>query len=160
ADPSQQRKMRFVCDVGGPLGSAYDPFRLRYEPGVGVRLPDAQLPESVTASRLEARWDLLHHLDGGLTPAAGPAGRLDRHYELAHTLIASRQSLAALDVERGRAASITASATPRWSPAAGSREAGRSAPPTSAASGRSTATSARPTWEPRSSPGSASAPPI
>ena len=31
---------------------------------------------------------------------AGPPARLKRHYELAHTLIASRQSLAALDVGR------------------------------------------------------------
>ena len=89
-----------VGEGGGTLGSAHDPFRLRYEPGAGVRLPDAQLPESVSAARLEARWDLRHQLDGGITPAASPAARLDRHYELAHALIASSQSLSALDVER------------------------------------------------------------
>jgi hypothetical protein len=98
-DPLHQGKKRVVGEGGGTLGSAYDPFRLRFEPGAGVRLPDAQLPESVTASRLEARWDLLHHLDGGPTPSAGPTARFDRHYELAHTLITSSQGLSALDVE-------------------------------------------------------------
>ena len=48
-----------------------------------------------------ARWDLLQGLDHSVpnNPAAPvPAERLKRHYELARTLIASRQSLAALDV--------------------------------------------------------------
>jgi hypothetical protein len=103
-DPLHQGKKRVVGEGGGLLGSAYDPFRLRYEPGLGVRLPDAQLPESVTASRLEARWDLRHQLEGGLTPPASLASRFDRHHELAHTLIGSQQSLTALDVEREPAA--------------------------------------------------------
>jgi hypothetical protein len=103
-DLLHQGKKRVVGEGGGILGSAYDPFRLRYEPGAGVRLPDAQLPESVSAARLEARWDLWHQLDGGVTPAASPTARFDRHYELAHTLIASSQSLSALDVEREPAA--------------------------------------------------------
>ncbi len=99
-DLLHQGKKRVVGEGGGILGSAYDPFRLRYEPGAGVRLPDAQLPEDVNASRLEARWDLLRHLDGSPSLPTGSAKRFDRHYELAHTLIASQQSLSALDVER------------------------------------------------------------
>jgi uncharacterized protein (DUF1501 family) len=99
-DLLHQGKKRVVGEGGGTLGSAYDPFRLRYEPGAGVRLPDAQLPESVSAARLEARWDLRRQLDGGITSSARPAARFDRHYDLAHTLIASSQSLSALDVER------------------------------------------------------------
>ena len=73
-DPLHQGKKRVVGEGGGILGSAYDPFRLRYEPGAGVRLPDAQLPESVTVSRLEARWDLRHQLDGGITRLGKPRG--------------------------------------------------------------------------------------
>ncbi len=99
-DPLHQGKKRVVGEGGGLLGSAYDPFRLRYEPGLGVRLPDAQLPEGVNASRLEARWDLRHQLDGGVTASANLAARFDRHQELAHTLIASSRNLSALDVER------------------------------------------------------------
>jgi hypothetical protein len=99
-DPLHQGKKRVVGEGGGTLGSAYDPFRLRYEPGAGVKLVEAQLPPSVTASRLEARWDLLHRLDGQIAPAAGPTAKLERQYELAHTLITSRQCLSALDLER------------------------------------------------------------
>ena len=73
-DLLHQGKKRVVGEGGGILGSAYDPFRLRYEPGAGVRLPDAQLPENVNASRLEARWDLLRQLDG--SPAL-PAGSVE-----------------------------------------------------------------------------------
>ena len=42
----------------------YDPFRLDYEPGVGLKLPDATLPDGVSESRLGARWDLLRRLGG------------------------------------------------------------------------------------------------
>src|SRR5262249_44280647 len=62
-------------------------------------LPDAQLPESLTAARLEARWDLRRHLDNNLATRSHSAAQLETHYQLAHTLIASRQSLAALDVD-------------------------------------------------------------
>jgi hypothetical protein len=103
-DRLHQGRKPVVGEGGGTLGSAYDPFRLRFEPGVGVRLPDAQLPESVTAARLEARWDLRRRLDGSTPSARTSEARLDRHYELAHTLIASRQGLAALDIDREPAA--------------------------------------------------------
>jgi hypothetical protein len=98
-DPLHQGKKRVIGEGGGILGAAYDPLRLRYEPGAGVRLPDAQLPESLTAARLEARWDLRRHLDSDLATRSHSAAQLETHYQLAHTLIASRQSLAALDVE-------------------------------------------------------------
>jgi hypothetical protein len=97
-NPLHQGLKRAVGEGGGLLGSAYDPFRLDYEPGIGLKLPDVTLPESVTAARLTGRWDLLRELDG---PAgAGPPGRLKQYYELARTLIASRQGLAALDIAR------------------------------------------------------------
>lgn len=98
--PLHQGLKRAVGEGGGTLGSTYDPFRLDYEPGVGLKLPDATLPEGVSAARLEARWNLLGQVGARqLEPAgAGPAARLNRHYELAHTLIASRHSLAVLDV--------------------------------------------------------------
>jgi hypothetical protein len=95
---------RAVGEGGGSLGGMFDPFRLDYEPGVGLKLPDATLPDGVSESRLGARWDLLRHLGGSQARATnvgnGPLERMNRQYELAHTLIASRQSLAALDVGR------------------------------------------------------------
>jgi hypothetical protein len=107
-NPLHQGLKRAVGEGGGVLGSTHDPFRLDYEPGQGLKLPEVVLPESVGAARFGARWDLLHALEHAPEADASPAGRLDRWYSLAHTLIASRQSLVALDVglepERVRAA--------------------------------------------------------
>jgi hypothetical protein len=90
---------RVVGEGGGTLGSTYDPFRIDYEPGVGLRLPDVGLPEGVTARRFDARWELLR---GQASPEQPPAAQavMDRQYDLARTLIASSKGLAALDVER------------------------------------------------------------
>lgn len=90
---------RVVGEGGGLLGSTYDPFRLDYEPGVGLKLPDVALPDGVGPDRLSARWDLRQRLDAA-PPEGRPARTLDRHYELARTLIASGGSLEALDVGR------------------------------------------------------------
>ena len=107
-NPLHQGLKRVVGEGGGALGSTHDPFRLDFEPGIGLKLPEVVLPESVGAARFDARWDLLHSLETprGLehaSPGSAPA-RLGRWYDLAHSLIASRQSLAALDValEPGR----------------------------------------------------------
>ncbi len=89
---------RVVGEGGGMLGSAYDPFRLDYEPGVGLKLPDVQLPESVSAQRLGARWDLLHKLDTSAAIPGKPSAVMERHYDLARTLISSKESLGSLDV--------------------------------------------------------------
>ncbi len=102
--PLHQGLKRAVGEGGGSLGGMYDPFRLDYEPGVGLKLPDATLPDGVSESRLGARWDLLRRIGGSEAGETGngngPLERMNRQYELAHTLIASRQSLAALDVGR------------------------------------------------------------
>ncbi len=100
-DQLHQGLKKVVGEGGGTLGSAFDPFRIKYEPGEGLRLPDISLPDGVKAARMEARWDLLSGLNqpGGFDPHTGAAGRLDRHYELAHTLISSRKSMSALDIE-------------------------------------------------------------
>jgi hypothetical protein len=93
---------RAVGEGGGTLGNTYDPFRLDYEPGVGLKLPDAALPEGLSEDRLKARWELLDRLgeNNGWMADNAPAARMKRHYDLAHTLITSRQSLTALDVGR------------------------------------------------------------
>jgi hypothetical protein len=100
--PLHQGLRRAVGEGGGSLGSTYDPFRLDYVPGVGLKLPDATLPDGLSATRLEARWNLLKQVGdrqvGPTTPR--PVARLERHRELAHTLVASRESLVALDGAR------------------------------------------------------------
>jgi hypothetical protein len=100
--PLHQGLKRAVGEGGGALGGAYDPFRLDYEPGVGLKLPDVELPENIDAARLDARWKLLRNLDTHQERSRKPGApaRLQNHYDLAHTLIASRQSLTALDVDR------------------------------------------------------------
>jgi hypothetical protein len=100
--PLHQGLKRAVGEAGGSLGSAYDPFRVDYEPGVGLKLPDVELPEGVSSERLGQRWGLLKDVEGtgAASTTSGPSARLNRHYELAHKLIASRESLAALDVGR------------------------------------------------------------
>jgi uncharacterized protein (DUF1501 family) len=99
-DPLHQGLKRVVGEGGGTLGSAWDPFRLDYEPGRGVKLPDASLPESVTHARFRARWSLRGGLDASapFDVADGPPARLERHYELARALIGSGATLRALDV--------------------------------------------------------------
>lgn len=98
-NPLHQGLKRVVGEGGGLLGSASDPFRLDYEPGIGVKLPDVTLPEGVSAERLAARWDLLQHSGNDLA-GTGAVATMESHYELARSLIASRSSLAALDLSQ------------------------------------------------------------
>jgi Protein of unknown function (DUF1501) len=99
-NPLHQGLKRAVGEGSGAMGSTYEPFRLDYEPGIGLKLPDASLPEGVSAARLKARWDLLQQLGGqGVDPAGAKAlERMTRQHHLAHDLIASRETLAVLDV--------------------------------------------------------------
>ena len=101
-NPLHQGLKRAVGEGGGSLGSTYDPFRVDYEPGLGLKLPEVELPEGVSADRLGSRWGLLRDIEhsGERRLDSAPSERLKRHYDLAHTLIASRESLAALDVGR------------------------------------------------------------
>ena len=47
-NPLHQGLKRAVGEGGGTMGSTYEPFRLDYEPGVGLKLPDASLPDGVS----------------------------------------------------------------------------------------------------------------
>jgi hypothetical protein len=101
-NPLHQGLKRVVGEGGGILGSTHDPFRLDYEAGPGLKLPEVSLPEGVGTARLGARWDLLNRIDPAPETLSDvyPPARLRRSYDLAHTLLASRESLAALDVGR------------------------------------------------------------
>jgi uncharacterized protein (DUF1501 family) len=100
-NPLHQGLKPVVGEGGGTLGSAADPFRLDYEPGSGLKLPDISLPESVTASRLSSRWELKRSLDSSTADSSlgGVPSRMDRHYQLARSLIASKSTTEALDLE-------------------------------------------------------------
>jgi hypothetical protein len=100
----QQGHKRVVGEGGGLLGGAYDPFRLDYEPGVGLKVPDLNLPDDLPPPRLASRWDLLRQIQPeqeNESPSGAPRtamGAIDRHYALAHSLITSQAGLEALDV--------------------------------------------------------------
>ena len=47
-NPLHQGLKRAVGEGSGAMGSTYEPFRLDYEPGVGLKLPEASLPEGVS----------------------------------------------------------------------------------------------------------------
>ena len=96
-----QGHKRVVGEGGGLLGSAYDPFRLDYEPGVGLKVPNLDLPQDLPAPRLAARWGLLEQLQpgGGDSSKLKALAAMDNHYSLARSLITSRAGLEALDAE-------------------------------------------------------------
>ncbi len=98
-DPLHQGLRRVVGEGGGTLGAANDPFRINYEPGVGLKLPDIALPENVAAGRFDARWDLRSRLASEDLSSAQFAA-MERHYALAQSLIGSSKSLTALDIDR------------------------------------------------------------
>jgi hypothetical protein len=63
-NPLHQGLKRAVGEGGGTLGSTFDPFRLDYEPGVGLKLPEVVLPENVNATRLGARLTAARRASG------------------------------------------------------------------------------------------------
>jgi hypothetical protein len=96
-----QGHKRVVGEGGGVLGAAHDPFRINYEPGVGPVLPEVQLPEGISASRMAARWELFERSSSGRSGVSSmPADALAEHYALARQLITSKESLTALEIDR------------------------------------------------------------
>ena len=58
-----QGKRPITGEGGGPLGSLHDPFRLDYDPELGVKLPQLDLPDGFTANGLTDRRRLRQSLD-------------------------------------------------------------------------------------------------
>lgn len=58
-----QGKKAIIGEGGGPFGALYDPFRLDYEPGQGVRVPALQLAPGLSPERLGDRQELLKAFD-------------------------------------------------------------------------------------------------
>lgn len=57
-----QGKKPIIGEGGGPLGPAYDPFRLEYDPVRGTKVPALQLPAELTPERLADRQKLMESL--------------------------------------------------------------------------------------------------
>ena len=58
-----QGKKRITGEGGGTVGSLHDPFRLDYEPESGVKIPQLDLLEGLTADGLSSRRQLKASLD-------------------------------------------------------------------------------------------------
>jgi hypothetical protein len=92
---------KVVGEGGGLLGSAYDPFRLDYDPIEGLKIPSVDLPGELSAERLDTRFAMLREARFAghqHTSALLSNPSIDRHYDLAHTLLTSRNTLKALDL--------------------------------------------------------------
>jgi Protein of unknown function (DUF1501) len=70
-----QGKKPIIGEGGGPLGPAYDPFRLVYDPVAGTQAPALQLPPELTIERLADRKKLMESL-----------GELDRSLHTSKTV--------------------------------------------------------------------------
>jgi len=91
-----QGKKAIVGEGGGPLGAAYDPFRLEYDPATGTKIPALQLPPDLTPERLADRrtlLDALSHADRRADQLA--AGGLDDYRARALAML-TRPGAAAL----------------------------------------------------------------
>ncbi|MBX9579985.1 MAG: DUF1501 domain-containing protein, partial [Gemmataceae bacterium] len=68
-----------VGEGGGPLGAAFDPFRLEYDPASGTKVPALELPKGLTPDRLADREGLLKAFAAADRRAdeLGAAGKLD-----------------------------------------------------------------------------------
>jgi hypothetical protein len=92
---------KVVGEGGGLLGSSYDPFRLDYDPIEGLKIPSLEMPKELSAERLDRRFAMLRDARAGWSGQSA-GGRsissIDRHYDLAHTLLTSRQTLKSLDL--------------------------------------------------------------
>jgi len=62
-DRLHQGKKAITGEGGGSLGAIYDPFRLEYDPQLGVSIPALQLPPGLTPERLGDRKTLMQALD-------------------------------------------------------------------------------------------------
>jgi uncharacterized protein (DUF1501 family) len=97
-----QGKKAIVGEGGGPLGAAWDPFRLEYDPATGTKVPALQLPKELTPERMADRQKLL----GALANAdrrvneLGAAGALDEYRGRALSMLTSPTAAAGFDLAK------------------------------------------------------------
>jgi hypothetical protein len=97
-----QGKKAIIGEGGGPLGSAFDPFRLEYDPVAGTKVPALQLPPELTPERLADRGRLLEALSGleRRTDEVAAAGALDDYRARALAMLTSPQSAELFDLSK------------------------------------------------------------
>lgn len=97
-----QGKKAIIGEGGGPLGAAFDPFRLEYDPVAGTKVPALQLPPDLTPERLTDRGRLLEALSGleRRTDEVAAAGALDDYRARALAMLTSPQSAELFDLSK------------------------------------------------------------
>ena len=97
-----QGKRAIIGEGGGPLGAAWDPFRLEYDPATRTKAPALQLPKELTPERLGDRQKLLGafgNADRSVSEAAA-AGALDQYRARAFAMLTSPAAAASFDLSK------------------------------------------------------------
>jgi uncharacterized protein (DUF1501 family) len=89
-----------VGEGGGPLGAAWDPFRLEYDPAKGTKVPALELPADLTPERMADRQKLLAALGQADRQAAEliATGKLDAYRMRALEMLTSPNAAQAFDL--------------------------------------------------------------
>jgi uncharacterized protein (DUF1501 family) len=97
-----QGKKRITGEDGGGLGSLYDPFRLDYDPELGVKIPQLELIDGQTPDGLASRSALRQSLDdlARRLDDSPQIQRLDKFYQQAYSLLTSAQAREVFDLDR------------------------------------------------------------
>jgi len=97
-----QGKKAIIGEGGGPLGAAWDAFRLEYDPATGTKVPALQLPKELTPERMADRQKLLNALGNAdrTINERGSAGALDEYRGRALAMLTSRSAAAGFDLSK------------------------------------------------------------
>jgi uncharacterized protein (DUF1501 family) len=97
-----QGKKPINGEGGGTLGTQYDPFRLDYDPVSGIKLPELELIDGLSANTLGTRQSLLAQLDRQATALdqTRTIGKLDQFYQQAFSLLTSGNGRKVFDLEQ------------------------------------------------------------
>ncbi len=97
-----QGKKAIIGEGGGPLGAAWDPFRLEYDPVSGTKIPALQLPKDLTPERMADRQKLLDAFGKAEAQTADLAavGKLDDYRLRALEMLTSPNAAAAFDLSK------------------------------------------------------------
>jgi hypothetical protein len=97
-----QGKKAIIGEGGGPLGAAWDPFRLEFDPTTGTKVPALQLPKELTPERMADRQKLLGALGSAdrRVTELGAAGALDDYRGRALAMLTSPSAAAGFDLSK------------------------------------------------------------
>jgi len=100
-----QGKKPIVGEGGGPLGAAWDPLRLEYDPRSGTKIPALQLLQGLTVERLADRRELLSSFSQVQRALDTEDSRtLDPYREQAFAMLTAPAALSLFDLSREKPA--------------------------------------------------------